>query len=152
MPTLESQTVQLTSFLLPWIGILISAIIAIMFKDWATSLAKGLQFKWNPAFNEGDTIILDGQEGMIVKIGARETVFSVYSDSGLVWRYVPNERIVFLKLEKVMNPNLHLDTEEEKAKKLQSMIDMLQDEKIIENKKDIEQLKNGKYPQSNLFK
>ena len=144
MPTLESQTVQLTSFLLPWIGILISAIIAIMFKDWATSLAKGLQFKWNPAFNEGDTIILDGQEGMIVKIGTRETVFSVYSDNGLIWRYVPNERIVFLKLEKVMNPNLHLDTEEEKAKKLQSMIDMLQDEKIIENKKDIEQLKNGK--------
>ena len=144
MPTLESQTVQLTSFLLPWIGILISAIVAIMFKDWATSLAKGLQFKWNPAFNEGDTIILDGQEGMIVKIGARETVFSVYSDNGLIWRYVPNERIVFLKLEKVMNPNLHLDTEEEKAKKLQSMIDMLQDEKIIENKKDIEQLKNVK--------
>ena len=144
MPTLESQTLQLTNFLLPWIGILISAIIAIMFKDWATSLAKGLQFKWNPAFNEGDTIILDGQEGMIVKIGARETVFSVYSDNGLIWRYVPNERIVFLKLEKVMNPNLHLDTEEEKAKKLQSMIDMLQDEKIIENKKDIEQLKNGK--------
>ena len=144
MPTLESQTVQLTSFLLPWIGILISAIIAIMFKDWATSLAKGLEFKWNPAFNEGDTIILDGQEGMIVKIGTRETVFSVYSDNGLIWRYVPNERIVFLKLEKVMNPNLHLDTEEEKAKKLQSMIDMLQDEKIIENKKDIEQLKNGK--------
>jgi len=143
MPTLESQTVQLTNFLLPWIGILISAIIAIMFKDWATSLAKGLQFKWNPAFNEGDTIILDGQEGMIVKIGARETVFSVYSDSGLVWRYVPNERIAFLKLEKVMNPNLHLDTEEEKAKKLQSMIDMLQDEKITANKKDIEQLKNG---------
>jgi hypothetical protein len=142
MPTLESQTVQLTSFLLPWIGILISAIIAIMFKDWATSLAKGLQFKWNPAFNEGDTIILDGQEGMIVKIGARETVFSVYSDNGLIWRYVPNERIVFLKLEKVMNPNLHLDTEEEKAKKLQSMIDILQDEKITENKKDIEQLKN----------
>jgi hypothetical protein len=142
MPTLESQTVQLTSFLLPWIGILISAIVAIMFKDWATSLAKGLQFKWNPAFNEGDTIILDGQEGMIVKIGARETVFSVYSDNGLIWRYVPNERIVFLKLEKVMNPNLHLDTEEEKAKKLQSMIDILQDEKITENKKDIEQLKN----------
>ena len=144
MPTLESQTVQLTSFLLPWIGILLSAIIAIMFKDWATSLAKGLEFKWNPAFNEGDTIILDGQEGMIVKIGTRETVFSVYSDNGLIWRYVPNERIVFLKLEKVMNPNLHLDTEEEKAKKLQSMIDMLQDEKIIENKKDIEQLKNVK--------
>ena len=143
MPTLETQTAELTSFLLPWVGILISAIIAIMFKDWATSLAKGLQFKWNPAFNEGDKVILDGAEGMIVKIGTRETVFSVYSKSGLIWRYVPNERIAYLKLEKVINPDLHLDSEEEKAKKLQKMIDVLQDKKIIENKKDIEQLKNG---------
>ncbi|PCH60253.1 MAG: hypothetical protein COC11_00565 [Candidatus Neomarinimicrobiota bacterium] len=128
---------------MPWVGILLSAIIAIMFKDWATSLAKGLQFKWNPAFNEGDKVILDGAEGMIVKIGTRETVFSVYSKSGLIWRYVPNERIAYLKLEKVINPDLHLDSEEEKAKKLQKMIDVLQDKKIIENKKDIEQLKNG---------
>jgi hypothetical protein len=143
MPTLEAQTAELTRFLLPWVGILLSAIIAIMFKDWATSLAKGLQFKWNPAFNEGDKIILDGTEGMIVKIGARETVFSVYSDSGLIWRYVPNERIAYLKLEKVINPDLHLDTKVEKAKKLQDMIDMLQNEKITANKKDIEQLKNG---------
>ena len=143
MPTLETQTAELTNFLLPWVGILFSAIIAIMFKDWATSLAKGLQFKWNPAFNEGDKVILDGAEGMIVKIGTRETVFSVYSKSGLIWRYVPNERIAYLKLEKVINPDLHLDSEEEKAKKLQKMIDVLQDKKIIENKKDIEQLKNG---------
>ncbi len=143
MPTLEAQTAELTRFLLPWVGILLSAIIAIMFKDWATSLAKGLQFKWNPAFNEGDEIILDGTQGMIVKIGARETVFSVYSDSGLIWRYVPNERIAYLKLEKVINPDLHLDTKVEKAKKLQDMIDMLQNEKITANKKDIEQLKNG---------
>ena len=143
MPTLETQTAELTNFLLPWVGILLSAIIAIMFKDWATSLAKGLQFKWNPAFNEGDKVILDGAEGMIVKIGTRETVFSVYSKSGLIWRYVPNERIAYLKLEKVINPDLHLDSEEEKAKKLQKMIDVLQDKKIIENKKDIEQLKNG---------
>ena len=134
MPTLETQTAELTNFLLPWIGILLSAIIAIMFKDWATSLAKGLQFKWNPAFNEGDKVILDGAEGMIVKIGTRETVFSVYSKSGLIWRYVPNERIAYLKLEKVINPDLHLDSEEEKAKKLQKMIDVLQDKKIIENK------------------
>ena len=143
MPTLEKQTAELTNFLLPWVGILLSAIIAIMFKDWATSLAKGLQFKWNPAFNEVDKVILDGAEGMIVKIGTRETVFSVYSKSGLIWRYVPNERIAYLKLEKVINPDLHLDSEEEKAKKLQKMIDVLQDKKIIENKKDIEQLKNG---------
>ncbi len=110
-PTLDSQTAQITEFILPWIGLLISAIIAIMFKDWASSLAKGLQFKWNPAFNEGDKVILDGNESVIVKIGAKETVFGVYSERGYTWRYVPNERIAFLKLEKVINSELHLDTE-----------------------------------------
>lgn len=141
---MEQLGLDVTDLLMPWISVLISLLVAIWMKDYATSLAKGLKFKMNPAFNEGDEVLLDGELSMIVKIGTRETVFSVYSDNGLIWRYVPNERIVFLKLEKVMNPNLHLDTEEEKAKKLQSMIDMLQDEKIIENKKDIEQLKNGK--------
>ena len=44
---------------------------------------------------------------MIVKIGMTETVFGVTKSSGefdgdYVWRYVPNERISFLKLEKVI--------------------------------------------------
>jgi len=153
-PTLDSQTAQITEFILPWIGLLISAIIAIMFKDWASSLAKGLQFKWNPAFNEGDKVILDGNESVIVKIGAKETVFGVYSERGYTWRYVPNERIAFLKLEKVINAELHLDSDEEKARKLQSLIDGLQNEQISSNKnlansnkKEIEALKNDKQKQ-----
>jgi len=78
------------------------------------------------------------------KIGARETVFGVYSDKGYTWRYVPNVKIPNLKLEKIINPELHLDSEEEKAEKLQKMIDDLQDKRIKENQDAINKLKNKK--------
>ena len=99
----------------------------------------------NKSFNEGDTVILDGQDALIVKIGLSETVFGVYSDKGYTWRYVPNERIPMLKLEKVINKDLHLDTEQEKAEKLQGLIDRNQDSKISANKDAIEEIKNGKH-------
>jgi hypothetical protein len=70
-----------------------------------------------------------------------ETVFGVYSDKGYTWRYVPNIRIPFLKLEKIVNPELHLDSPQEKARKLQALIDIGQDDRIKENSKAIEKLK-----------
>ena len=126
---------------MPWISVLISLLVAIWMKDYATSLAKGLKFKMNPAFNEGDEVLLDGELSMIVKIGTRETVFGVYSDRGYTWRYVPNERIPYLKLEKVIKKDLHIDTDEEKAMKLKTTIDTLQDTQIAKNREAIEKLK-----------
>ena len=78
---LNTLSMDLTGMLLPWIGILVSLVIAIWFKDFATGLAKGLKFKMDPAFNEGDEVLLDGELAMIVKIGVRQTVFGVYSVS-----------------------------------------------------------------------
>ena len=101
---LSLESAKITQFILPWVGILLSLIIAIWVKDFATALAKGLKFKMNKSFNEGDKVILDGNEAIIVKIGISETVFGVYSDRGYTWRYVPNEKIVNLKLERVINP------------------------------------------------
>ena len=49
--------------------------------------------------------------------------------------------VIFLKLEKIINPELHLDSEEEKAEKLQKMIDDLQDKRIKENQDAINKLK-----------
>ena len=117
---MEQLGLELTDMLMPWITVLISLIVAVWLKDYATSIAKGLKFKMNPAFNEGDEVLLDGEPAMIVKIGTVETVFGVYSDRGYTWRYVPNERIPYIKLEKVINKDLHLDTAEERAKKLQT--------------------------------
>lgn len=144
MDDLNSLSMEVTDFILPWIGILISLVIAIWFKDFATGLAKGLKFKMDPAFNEGDEVLLDGELAMIVKIGARQTVFGVYSDRGYTWRYIQNARIPFLKLEKVVKKDLHVDTDLEKAQKFKSIIDRLQDERIDTNANEISKLKNGK--------
>ena len=138
---MEQLGLDVTDLLMPWISVLISLLVAIWLKDYATSLAKGLKFKMNPAFNEGDEVLLDGELSMIVKIGTRETVFGVYSDRGYTWRYVPNERIPYLKLEKVIKKDLHIDTDEEKALKLKSTIDTVQDAQINKNKEAIDKLK-----------
>ena len=138
---MEQLGLDVTDLLMPWISVLISLLVAIWMKDYATSLAKGLKFKMNPAFNEGDEVLLDGELAMIVKIGTRETVFGVYSDRGYTWRYVPNERIPYLKLEKVIKKDLHIDTEQEKAEKLKSVVDKLQDAQISKNKDAIDKLK-----------
>ena len=134
----DGEALKLTEFLMPWIAILLSLIMAFWLKDFAQNLLVGLKFRLNHAFNEGDKVLLDGNDALIVKIGIRDTVFGVYSDKGYTWRYVPNVRIPMLKLEKIINPELHLDTETEKAEKLQKMIDKYQDERIEQNQKAVE--------------
>jgi len=141
---IDGEAMKLTELLVPWIAILISIIIALWLKDFAQNFLVGLKFRMNRAFNEGDKVLLDGKDAIIVKIGIRDTVFGVYSDRGYTWRYVPNEKIANLKLEKVINPDLHLDTDAEKAEKLQKMIDTFQDERISQNSKAIKNLKGKK--------
>ncbi len=141
---IDGEAMKLTELLVPWITILISIIIALWLKDFAQNFMIGLKFRMNGAFNEGDKVLLDGKDAIVVKIGLRDTVFGVYSDKGYTWRYVPNVKIPNLKLEKIINPELHLDTEEEKAEKLQKMIDDLQDKRIKENKEAINKLKGTK--------
>ena len=147
-PNLASLSGELTELLLPWVAVLISIVLAILFKDFATSLSKGIAFQMDKAFNEGDKVLLDGCEATILKIGMRQTVFGIYSKRGYVWRYVPNERILTLKLEKVIDSELHKDTDEEKGIRIQKLIDAAQDSHIQKNKefieknrKDIEELK-----------
>ena len=144
MSFIDGEAMKLTELLVPWIAILFSIMIAFWLKDFAQNLLIGIKFRMNSAFNEGDKVLLDGNDAIIVKIGIRDTVFGVYSERGYTWRYVPNTRIPMLKLEKIVNPELHLDTDEEKAEKLQKLIDDLQDKRISENREAIERLKKGK--------
>ena len=131
---------EITNLLMPFISALLLLVITLWFKDFATKIAKGMMFKMSRTFNEGDKVILDGNESVIVKIGLTETVFGVYGDRGYGWRYVPNERIPMLKLEKVINPDLHLDTDMEKVSKLQKMIDKALDRQISANQSAINSL------------
>ena len=142
-PDLNTLSMDLTEMLVPWIAILISISLAFWFKDFVASLIKGLKFRMNSAFQEGDHVILDGEQAIIVKIGISNTVFGIHKENeDYVWRYVPNERIPYLKLEKVVKKDLHLDSEEEKAERLKGMIDKIQDQQIAKNQEAIEKMKN----------
>ena len=140
LQSLESLSFELTTLLLPWISILISIVFVFWFKDFATSLAKGLKFKQNPLFNEGDKVLLEGQDAIIVKIGLRSTVFGLYTDRGYTWRVIANERLEYVKLEKIIDTNVHMDSDAEKGKRIQGLIDQAQDDKIKANKERIDKL------------
>jgi hypothetical protein len=107
IPTPGVAALEITEFLLPYIGMVMIVIIGFMIKDFATKLSKGIAFSMNKQFQEGDHVLVDGERALIVKIGITQTVFGVTKDAGplegdYVWRYVPNERIAFLKIEKVI--------------------------------------------------
>ena len=113
-------SLDITGFLMPWLAALLSIIMALMIKDWATSFAKGLKFKMNRDFNPGDVVLLDGEEAVIITIGVTKTVFEKVNDRGIVWRYVPNERLAYLKLEKVVRSDVRQNGSEKKKETLLS--------------------------------
>ena len=100
---------QLTSNFAPFISGAIALVISLWIKDSAGRLAKGLAFKFNRHFNEGDEVIINSERAIIVKIGPLNTVFGFYrtsKDSTHVnhyWRFVPNERIAWLEIEKIVS-------------------------------------------------
>ena len=107
IPTPNAAAIEITELILPYIGMILIVIIGFMIKDFATKFSKGLAFSMNKQFQEGDHVLIDGERALIVKIGISQTVFGVTKKGGeldgdYVWRYVPNERIDFLKLEKII--------------------------------------------------
>ena len=125
---------QVGELLTPFIIALVSLVVTLWFKDYATKIAKGMAFQMNKSFGEGDKVILDGEKALIVKIGLTETVFGITKENGdYHWRVVPNERIPILKLEKVIFDN----TPHENGAKTE-----LNKEAILENKAMIEEILN----------
>ena len=103
IPTPDALALQISELIGPFIGMIAILIVSFMFKDFAMKFAKGIAFSMNSQFKEGDHVLLDGERALIVKIGMTQTVFGINKDSGdYCWRYVPNERINSLKLEKVI--------------------------------------------------
>ena len=121
---------ELAEIATPFIAALFALVVTLMFKDYATKLAKGMAFKMNPAFKEGDKVILDGERALIVKIGNSETVFGIHKASGefkgdYIWRYVPNERIPSLKIEKIIfdaKPEVNEQKIEQNGHKIDTLI------------------------------
>ena len=131
--TPQLAAAEMTEFLLPYIGMVMIVIFGFMLKDFATKMSKGIAFSMNKQFQEGDHVLIDGERALIVKIGFTQTVFGVTKSNGefdgdYVWRYVPNERIDYLKLEKIIFDHTPLNNKS----------------RIANNKEQIEEIKNGK--------
>ena len=133
IPTPNAAAMEITEFLLPYIGMVMIVIIGFMIKDFATKLSKGIAFSMNKQFQEGDKVLIDGERALIVKIGIAQTVFGIQKSHGefggdYVWRYVPNERIEFLKIEKIIFDHTPLNNST----------------RIENNSNRIEEIQNGK--------
>ncbi len=114
--------IELNDFYIQFIGFLLTMLLGLAVKDYAVSFMKGLFFRLFSPFDEGDKVLLEDQTAMIIKIGLNQTVFGVYGEEGYTWRYVPNERIPYLKLEKVVDSELHADSADEKAEKIRKIL------------------------------
>ena len=130
--TAEMAALEMTEFILPYIGMVVIVVFGFMLKDFATKMSKGIAFSMNKQFQEGDHVLIDGERALIVKIGFTQTVFGVTKSNGefdgdYVWRYVPNERIDYLKLEKIIFDHTPLNNTN----------------KIKNNSSRIEELQNG---------
>jgi len=84
-----------------WIGL--SMCFWMMAKDWMARMAAGLSFLMSRDFQSGDTVILDGEQAIIISIGTRQTTFQIREGKSLRWRYVPNHLIETVRLEKVVD-------------------------------------------------
>ena len=137
IPSPNAAALEITEFLLPYIGMVMIVIIGFMIKDFATKLSKGIAFSMNKQFQEGDKVLIDGERALIVKIGITQTVFGISKSNGefdgdYVWRYVPNEKIENLKIEKIIFDHLPINNQIQ----------------IHNNADQIEELKNGKSSRS----
>ena len=133
---LSQMIPEVTDLILPWLGVLVSIVIFLWFKDFATQLAKGLAFKHDPHFQEGDLVWLEDEPATIIKIGATQTIFGIVNGRGMIWRFVPNSEIHSVKLEKIVSDKIHYDSEQEQARQLRELLELTeeQDELIAENR------------------
>ena len=88
----------------PWVGILLSVIIILLIKDIIFSLIKGIKFKLKPGFEPGDNCYIDGEHATIIRISMLETVFEIDNGRGKVWRYIPNDKLDSIVLERIIVP------------------------------------------------
>jgi len=140
--SLSNISLEFSELILPYIGIMISIVFFLWFKDFAIGISKGLKFKIDPHFQEGDEVWLEDESAVILKIGMTQTIFGIVNGRGYIWRFIDNERIFEMKLEKMVSDKIHFDTETEQSKKLRELLSLTeeQDELIEENrKKDVQQ-------------
>ena len=101
---LNQVSIDLVELIAPLLALTVSIGIGLWAKDALDALIKGLMFRADTAIEEGCEVYIDGDRATIIKIGIFKTTFQISNGRGVTWRYVPNTRISYLKLEKVIVP------------------------------------------------
>ena len=88
---------------------------------------------------------------LLSKLCLKVFFFAIEPNIDVIKDFSESLTFISLLVEKIINKDLHLDTDIEKGRRLQSLIDRAQDayisknqQSIEANKKDIENLKKGK--------
>jgi small-conductance mechanosensitive channel len=85
-----------------YVELIATVTLGLLVKDFVGNFVAGCAFWLSKDFREGDHVIIDGEQGVVVKIGIRKTIFGIVSEHGYVWRYVLNTEIKRNKLEKII--------------------------------------------------
>lgn len=101
----EEQISQVLFDWVPFASIVIAAIFAFWLKEVVNDIVASFRWKIKAGFEPGDSILLDGEEVIIISIGYRETVFQYTNNNGTYWRYIENKRIPLHRLEKKVDAN-----------------------------------------------
>lgn len=105
--TVTQISSHLTELFLPILAVVMTVLFGLALKDAANAMAKGMLFRFNRVFSEGDIVFLNGERAIIVKIGLMQSVFGITKPDGTyVWRYINNTKIDNIVLEKILNLSL----------------------------------------------
>ncbi len=97
----------LNASMMQWLSFGLSFGLGLIAKEILTSLVLGLLFRLSDQFNEGDLVIIEGQEAVIISIGFRWTKFGFHKvDGSYHWLYIPNDQVKFKKIEKVVHKGI----------------------------------------------
>jgi len=105
--TVTELSNSLSVLFIPILGVVMTVMFGMAIKDAGAAIAKGMMFRFNAVFKEGDIVFLDGERAIIVKIGILQSVFGITKpDGAYCWRYISNTKMDSLKLEKILNLSL----------------------------------------------
>lgn len=95
--------IDLSQNMIGWISFALAFTIGFILKDMLTNVAQGIMFRFSSQFKEGDHVIIDEEDAIIVNIGLRYTKFGIFKENGsYAWLYLPNDKIKNQKIERVI--------------------------------------------------
>mgnify|MGYP001156726064 FL=1 len=103
MEQIDKISLDVAVWLTPILALSLSLIIGLALKNAITNFLCGVKFIMGEAFNSGDLVIIDGtQQALIIKVGLYETIFQTQHDGQTLWRHVPNSRLDFMNISRVI--------------------------------------------------